>query len=69
MGVPFGASTLSPAGGRGERSFGSIRGYLVTMTHMAFLGTGLLGSALVEAAAKRGGDDISENHWWDNLPR
>lgn len=31
----------------------------MTMTHIAFLGTGLLGSALIEAAAKRGGDDIT----------
>jgi len=29
-------------------------GYLSPMTHIAFLGTGLLGSALVEAAARRG---------------
>lgn len=29
------------------------------MTHLAFLGTGLLGSAFVEAAAKRGGDSIT----------
>jgi 3-hydroxyisobutyrate dehydrogenase len=29
------------------------------MTHIAFLGTGLLGSAFVEAALKRGGDDIT----------
>ncbi len=28
------------------------------MTHIAFLGTGLLGAALAEAAAKRGGDSI-----------
>jgi 3-hydroxyisobutyrate dehydrogenase-like beta-hydroxyacid dehydrogenase len=28
------------------------------MTHIAFLGTGLLGGALAEAAAKRGGDSI-----------
>lgn len=28
------------------------------MTQIAFLGTGLLGSALIEAAAKRGGDNI-----------
>ena len=30
----------------------------VGMTHIAFLGTGLLGGALAEAAAKRGGDSI-----------
>src|SRR5215208_2928532 len=29
------------------------------MTKIAFLGTGLLGSALIEAAAQRGGDDIT----------
>jgi 3-hydroxyisobutyrate dehydrogenase len=29
------------------------------MTHIAFLGTGLLGGALAEAAAKRGGDSIA----------
>jgi 3-hydroxyisobutyrate dehydrogenase-like beta-hydroxyacid dehydrogenase len=29
------------------------------MTRIAFLGTGLLGGALAEAAAKRGGDDIT----------
>jgi 3-hydroxyisobutyrate dehydrogenase-like beta-hydroxyacid dehydrogenase len=29
------------------------------MSHIAFLGTGLLGSAFVEAAAKRGGADIT----------
>jgi 3-hydroxyisobutyrate dehydrogenase len=35
------------------------------MTHIAFLGTGLLGSALVEAAAKRGGDVITV---WNRTP-
>jgi 3-hydroxyisobutyrate dehydrogenase-like beta-hydroxyacid dehydrogenase len=33
--------------------------YLVGMTRVAFLGTGLLGSAFVEAALGRGGDEIT----------
>lgn len=35
------------------------------MTQIAFLGTGLLGSALIEAAAKRGGDAITA---WNRSP-
>jgi 3-hydroxyisobutyrate dehydrogenase len=52
MGVTWGAACFAVAV---TDTSHSLRG----MTHIAFLGTGLLGGALIEAAAKRGGDTIT----------